>query len=36
MILNEKLEHGMEYENGQENIERLRQIGGADPGGIPG
>ena len=28
MILNEKLEHGMEYENGQENIEKLRRIGG--------
>ena len=27
MILSEKLEHGMEYENGQENIERLRRIG---------
>ena len=31
MILSEKLEHGMEYENGQENIEKLRRIGG-----IPG
>ena len=28
MILSEKLEHGMEYENGQENIEKLRRIGG--------
>ena len=32
MILSEKLEHGMEYENGQENIEKLRRIGGRHPG----